>query len=70
MADREPQAARGGSSGLAKPSQAEGERDTTEAAERGVVPAGDPNDPLAKPSQAEGDPETIDEALREREREG
>lgn len=52
-----------------KPSQAEGERDTTEAAERGVVPAGDPNDPLAKPSQAEGDPETIDDALRERERE-
>lgn len=69
MADRERQAAGGGANVPGKPSQAEGERDTTEAAERGVVPAGDPNDPLAKPSQAEGDPETIDEALRERERE-
>ncbi len=57
----------------AKPSQAEGDRETVDAAlgEQGqsgaatTAPEGIP-DPTAKPSQAEGDRETVDADLDER----
>lgn len=68
MSDQQ-QATGGGATIPDKPSQAEGEREMTEAAGQGQQ-EGDVGDPLDKPSQAEGDPETVDAALREQERQG
>ena len=63
----------------AKPSQAEGDRETVEQslgeqesnwAQPAGGGAGAPVDPMAQPSQAEGDRETVEEDLREKGVEG